>query len=452
MTKNKTFVGIKDVAGWASSIERGFQNMGLAAYFISKTPANVYAYKTKLTSLGVLPNLWQQIASKRSKSQTANILKKAFLVFAHMSLNTLMVCWMAANFKRLIFITGETITKTRIELMFYKFLRKELVFVFTGSDSRPPYMGRSINKHYFSDLDTLKNETYRIKDRIKTVEKYASYCFNHIATGHFHEKPFINILEIGIPLTLKRQQDTRKGDLKNMESIKVLHCPSSKSKGTGKITQAVNELIDEGYQIELKLLQDVPNTEVIRNIRWCDFVVDSIYSDSPMGTFSMEAACFAKPTVVAGYYSTSEELNLENSPPTLYVHPDKIKKAIKFMVVNKSQRESVGDSARVFVDQVWREELVISKIIRVLTGDAKNNWWVVPSTIRYLNGGAVSEFRAQKMIRDYIDKFGADSLCLDDKPILREGLLKFAYENINANSEADYAKRYLDIDVDYSVK
>ena len=90
--------------------------------------------------------------------------------------------------------------------------------------------------------------------------------------------------------------------LNEQRLIRILHSPSSPEvKGTYLIRQAINALKAKGYPIDYVEIMGKPNTVVIAELEKCDFIVDQLYSDTPMSGFATEAAFFGKTAVVGGY-------------------------------------------------------------------------------------------------------------------------------------------------------
>src|SRR5690606_19409012 len=118
----------------------------------------------------------------------------------------------------------------------------------------------------------------------------------------------------------------------NMGAVRILHAPSQlAAKGSKAIEEAIRALSAEGLQIEYVRLENVSNERVLSEIGQCDFVVDQLYSDTPMSAFPTEAAYQGKPAVVGGYLAEQlgRFLPAEDIPPTLFVHPEQLQDAIR---------------------------------------------------------------------------------------------------------------------------
>jgi hypothetical protein len=164
-------------------------------------------------------------------------------------------------------------------------------------------------------------------------------------------------------------------------------------------------------------------------IKKCDFVVDQIYSDVPLAGFATEAAWFGKPAVVAGYGFDQLSRFVPESiwPPSKICHPDQIKNAIEELINNVDLRHEIGKAAQEFVQNNWNSEEVARKYVRIFKGDIPKEWWTNPYDVVYLQGAGQSIEKTKIVIRGMLEEFGEESLCLEDKPILKKAFIDFAF-------------------------
>ena len=172
----------------------------------------------------------------------------------------------------------------------------------------------------------------------------------------------------------------------------------------------------------------MPNKIVLKELGTCDFVVDQLYSDSPLAGFATEAAYFGKPAVVGGYFAKVMGQNLEPNkiPPSLFVTPDKLEEAIEKLVTNKAFRERLGKKAKQFVLNRWNVNSVASRYLRLLMDDIPNHWWCDPMSVNYIFGCGLPKQNIRQLIRLLLSSFGEKSLQVEDKPALQNAFIKFA--------------------------
>lgn len=151
-------------------------------------------------------------------------------------------------------------------------------------------------------LQKIRKRVTKQFKQISFIEKYADHIIGYYFTFHFLTKKFIDyffIGNIGILTDSKEEINTEK--LKS-EKIRILHAPSNPiHKGTEKIRKIIQKLKTKYPFIEYIEITSKTNKEVIENIKKCDFVIDQLYSDTPMGFLALEASIYNKPSIVGGY-------------------------------------------------------------------------------------------------------------------------------------------------------
>ena len=86
-----------------------------------------------------------------------------------------------------------------------------------------------INDELEVNYEVLSKTTLSQKNKIKRIEKFSDFCINWGPYGQFHEKNFINVVNLGLPLNIKPVQIN---DSKH-KIVKILHTPSDSAiKGT----------------------------------------------------------------------------------------------------------------------------------------------------------------------------------------------------------------------------
>ena len=195
--------------------------------------------------------------------------------------------------------------------------------------------------------------------------------------------------------------DSARNKTKTKGDITILHSPSDPiAKGSDRIRAAIFELVQRGYSINFVEISGKPHAEVIKELRECDFVVDQVYSDTPMAGFVTEAAWFGKPAVVGGYYKEYilNDYPLEHIPPSLYCHPDEITSAIERLIVDEEYRLELGRLAQGFVRTKWTSGLIARRYLQIIEGDAPEEFMFDPGRIHYVQGSGMPEHISREII------------------------------------------------------
>ena len=410
-------MGIHEICGHYKNLETGLRKAGNLADFISLEIDNIHYGANKNKSL--LVYYWRYFSKCRSITPRKEFFKKSYFVAISTLFNSLMVIKTILKYDVLLFAYGITFTNTAIELFLYKTFGKRLIFMFHGSDSRPPYISIK-NKSGDINYSDLCRQTEQMKKNINRIEKYADLTINWGPTAHFHEKKFINCSSLGYPINL---EPIFINPTKNKE-IKILHCPSDTGfKGSDVILEALDNIANRGIKFKLTLLTNVPNEKIIEAIKETDFVIDSLYSDISLGTWGIEAASFGKPTVLAGYlhdtvgkyFSSTKSIS-----PACYVHPNNIEEGIEKMITNHKYRNEMAKNAYNYMnEQHGSLSNVVNNYLRLFNNDIPDEWWFDPNNIDYIYGD-IPELKLKEIILSLIEKHGLKSLQLKDKPLLEK--------------------------------
>jgi glycosyltransferase involved in cell wall biosynthesis len=280
---------------------------------------------------------------------------------------------------------------------------------------------------YYSQLKSKKVATFgRFSDIVVGAP---------LSTSHYSRKKFVNIFAIGLPYCADQVDDhgveqvDSEFSSRSNESVRILHSPSHPAaKGSASIEQAIAKLKRKGYSIDLIMLRNRPHAEVIREIQLCDFVVDQVYSDTPMAGFATEAAWYGKPAVVGGYgLRYLKEFVPEGMwPPSKICHPEDLVETIEELVRNRDERLKLGTAAMNFVRNNWSVSAVARRYHNLLNEAIPRGWWVEPHLVTYLEGAGQHEEQSRENIRRMVERFGVASLKMSHRSDMELAFLNFA--------------------------
>ncbi len=149
------------------------------------------------------------------------------------------------------------------------------------------------------------------------------------------------------PIDLRRYQYVGTEDHEG--NIRILHAPSDRNvKGTDHVIQAVKSLKEEGYEIELDLIEGMPHREAVEHYRQADIVVDQLLVGW-YGMLAIECMALGKPVCV---YIKDELKSYLPEAPLIATSPKSLKEDLKILIEDPPLRRKVGAKARSFADQV----------------------------------------------------------------------------------------------------
>ncbi|MCV2875271.1 hypothetical protein OE810_03270 [Rhodobacteraceae bacterium XHP0102] len=419
MQNPKICIGPTEVAGVAKGLAHGFQRLGCECKVVLGYP-HPFAYGD-FSAPTPIHRAWLWLGKRRNNSNI--ILNKIFFVLLHRVIGFFILIIEAHKSDIFIFICGEAFSQSRLDYIYLSALKRKSIAIYLGSDSRPCYIDGAAGYSTHGFLARLRRQ----KKNIRNAERYFSHIINNPAGGQLHQKKFINWFILGVPSVHREHADAMENSAqKSTVPVRALHAPSSKgAKGTAEILKIIDNLKAAGHRIDLKLLSGVPNSEVIEAIKQCDFVIDQLYSDTPMAAFATEAATLGKVSVVGGYFSEDIRRYLPEHmiPPTLYVHPEKVHDAVEFLLSNPDKVDALSEKIKSFVTDYWSIDLIAERYLRLFNDDIPDEWWVDPYEIDYVGGCGLSEIQAARNVRDIIEAYGPSALGVDDKPRLLQKLI-----------------------------
>lgn len=430
--KHRIFIGMQEIAGYYSNLAEGLreQNQDVTLFYLYEHPF----YKNNSVDLWWLPRIVRFCNRKMIDPFQKNIVKKFSWKVLEKSARLLYFLWAIGKHDMFIFGFGISFLPFQVDVLLIRAIGKKVICNLAhGTEARPPYSGAELQELEISHksdkqkLQFLKKTVRRKVGLVRRSERWANLVIGApYSTGIFATQPFINSFALGYP-SFFDEEPSRPGEV---GGAKILHSPSNpKAKGTERVRSAMKNIQAKNPAIEYIEVIGKPNSEVLYELSRCSFIVDQLYSDTPMAGFATEAAWFSKPTIVCGYGLQELPHFFPKSmpyPPSQTCHPDNLENAISNLVTNSTYRKQLGEAANQFVRTYWSREQVAQRYIQLLDGDIPADWYLDPMSVTYLHGAGVSEQISKKWIKKLIVVYGISSLGLSHRPDLERAYLEFA--------------------------
>jgi hypothetical protein len=383
---------------------------GVSCSFINHS---VGGYKYGGDDNNLLITIWRVSYAGRKNAQN-NILKKIIWALLYQFASLMLFFWTLIFFDVYIFGFAGTFFNYR-ELAVLKFLNKKIIYLFHGTDSRPPYLNGIYQDR---SVEEIINSSSDLKNRLTKIEKYADHIICNPPQGQFHERKFINRLSIGSPISCPND-DLVKQSGKSKQGVTLIHFPSNpKAKGTTEIRKIVKSLKNDGYKIDYIELKNVSNQTVMDEISKCDIVVDQLYSDFILTGASMEASCLGKPSVMGGYYADYLGDDYKGFVMPVFCLPEDLRESLIELIGDKALREKRGREAHEYVSDFCSPIHVAKKYLRIISGDIPREWYYDPQNISYPFGCGMSKDNIKVTVSRIINDKGISALQISDKPKL----------------------------------
>jgi hypothetical protein len=428
----RVFLGIIEVAGYYTHLQRGLEAIGVETLFLDVS-GHPFQYGNQSPKNAFMRWL-NCISVQRAKSKSS--LEKMFWITLQRLFLLPFFFWALTHFDVFVFGFRSSLLPNFVDLPILKLFRKRIITVFHGSDSRPPYLDGSVMaKDRGRSITECILRSRLCRYQLEQIERYADVIVCHPPSAHFHRQPFIPWLRVGIPIPIKPLMMPAKTE--RSETVCILHSPSHpEAKGTHRIREAIQHLQAKGHRIEFIEISGKPNVVVLDELAKCDLVIDQLYSDTPMAGFATEAAAFGKPALVGGYSSAEDwGVSPDCIPPTEFVHPDDFELALERLVSDPDYREALGARAQAFVEERWSTSRVAERFLQLIEKDIPDDWFYDPERITNLHGACLNEARIHELVTDVIEQGGVAALQLQDKPQLEQRLVAMTFEDVLASDD-----------------
>lgn len=158
--------------------------------------------------------------------------------------------------------------------------------------------------------------------------------------------------------------------------VRVLHSPNHRGfKGTEYLMQVVDELKKEGLQIELILLEKVPNTRVRELMQEVDILAEQFVATG-YALSGIEGMASGLPVLAnldnEVYTTIFRRYSFLNECPILSTTPETLKDNLRLLITNPELRKELGELGRKYAEKYHSYEMaqyLFTHIFRKLDGE-----------------------------------------------------------------------------------
>ncbi|MDB6058319.1 MAG: putative aminotransferase, class-II [Verrucomicrobiales bacterium] len=437
MSKPRVFIGFSETAGYCAGLKKGFDEIGVESNCFMVTES-VFQFDDPGKGR-MLARMRAAIAFRARVQEAAHnagtfrkvtlSIAKVFATFWQTVIAAMVFCWAAITFDVFI-IQGRTsfvdlfrvpIVPKFFDLALLKLLRKKIIYVFHGTDSRPAYVNGSQGTRKLTVEQLAKYVRKQHRD-LGRIEKFASVIIHYPLNAQLHRKQIISHEFVGRPVAVPS------GTVEPEHGGEVIvgHAPSDPiGKGTALIEAVITNLQKKGHSVRLVRPDDRSHSAVKKMLAECDFVVDQVFYDVAISYVATEAAFLGKATVI-GTNARDELIKVtppEMLAPTVLCLPEEIEPTIERLIVDEKLRRTCGEKARRFVETHYGPLNVAENFLKIINGSVPANWFFDPNSIEYVFGYGYEKADVKKRVHELVQQFGTSALCLDDKPQMRDRFL-----------------------------
>jgi glycosyltransferase involved in cell wall biosynthesis len=236
---------------------------------------------------------------------------------------------------------------------------KKLVFSPYGGDiAVPEYLG-PMKEVTLADYPQLVELAPLTRRRVDHALEWADVTVRNITIGYLPAYDVVWLTQLAIDADLWRPDGQDSGSDGRSGPVVVISAPNHRRiNGTEHLEHAVSALREEGLQIDLRILEGLPNEEIRRAMQAADLVADQ-FLDPGYGMFPIEAMAVGRP-MLTRMSPIPEELWTEalRSCPLVDTNPENLRDELRRLVTDPQLRRELGGAGRQFVLENHSHEAV----------------------------------------------------------------------------------------------
>lgn len=428
MKKHRVFIGFFEVAGIFAGLKEGLLELGHTVSLCEIEPHPFdYQKNTDFESWFALRfKAWLRSSLGLNVVSSNKLIPRVF----RRIMGELCCLILAIRYDVFIFSGGisfaDAFDVSRKPFVF-RLLRRRWFFLFTGTDSRAPYCGRNgyESRGELVFLRDLENMIAAKSACVEKAEATGDVLIDFPSNAHFHSKPFISFLHMGIPVSEVCQRPEPAAET----PIRILHAPSNERiKGSEAIRMVLGKLRKEGFVFEYVEVKNASNNDVLDLLQETDLVIDQIYSDSPMAGLASEAAAAGVVSIVGGYFwGLLADLQDYSPPPVIQCHPLHLYYTVK-AAIQTSQKElyNKGYAARLYVRDNFSQKQYATRILDCIKREISEKCVIQPATMSYGLGCGMDLLETTESVKALFVVSGSDSLGLP----VEQSYIRSFYKNM----------------------
>lgn len=300
---------------------------------------------------------------------------------------------------------GISLTNQNREFHLLKRLGKRIVSIFCGSDVRH---AQSFLKQYRElelDLEFAQEVNRRMKNTLRPLsatrfgERFSDVILSQPNQSNLAIRPYMHYF---IPIKLAKYTCS----IPRRDVPVVIHAPSSRDiKGTGPILQALDRLRNEGVRFELRLLNGVPNEEVVAALVDADVVIDQLYSGGygKLGLETMASGCALATRAYDVFWPFSPD------QPIWHVESSNLYHQLKRLLSDKGLRIQLANDGRKYVERYHDHVKVAESVLELLSQEPVHGYDYYPTYFARhfcLDDGEAIPPKLQKMTTEIARRWG----------------------------------------------
>jgi len=241
---------------------------------------------------------------------------------------------------------------------------KKIIFTYNGSDARAVHP-----LDYWDDLPSPRSTLYRKfvrkikKKKIRKVNKYA----DHIFALNPDLLRYLPSRATFLPYSISNWETIERKKYQINNTIKIIHSPTSRElKGSNYILDALDKLEKRYPNIEVKIIENIPNEEALKLYKEAHLVIDQVLIGW-YGGFAVEVMKMGIPVAV---YINEDDLKYipiqmadDLKQSIINITPFNIKEVLSIFIENEQLLYDKSIQVSSYAEK-WHNPLDVAKIVK----------------------------------------------------------------------------------------
>lgn len=285
------------------------------------------------------------VSHEEHHRQLTNVIRNPLGAFLELPPELLTFRRLLTDYDAYVFQFGQSLLPFNQDYPILKQQGKKIISLFNGSDIRHWSAAEPVAETFgYKIPDMCREEPYNILsarlNNLRMAERFSHAIFSLPFQSELAVRPYWHFY---LPVNLNLYGH----NVPERDVPVVVHAPSRRAfKGTSEFLSTLDRLNGEGIAFELKLLENVPNAEVIRTLVDADVVLDELNSPhyAMLALEGMATGC----AVVAG--SDFDYVPVQGKSPIVNVRRETLYDQLKELLTNKALRLDHARRGRAFVE------------------------------------------------------------------------------------------------------
>lgn len=200
-------------------------------------------------------------------------------------------------------------------------------------------------------------------EQLANINKLAKYCDGFFISTPSLEQAVPFSMHVPQVIDLERVKCVGvKAPVGNEVPVKIVHPTSSPWKfGTDFVEASIKELKNEGYNIDFRIIQNIPHDEAMAICADADIGIDTMLHGW-YGNISIEFMALGKPVVC---FIRNKWKHHRPTLPVYESHPKRLTERLRELIEKASLRKSLGEQGRAYVELYHSADAITDRLLTV---------------------------------------------------------------------------------------